>query len=134
MLVAIDPGADTGWAAFDDGHLVQVGLGIPHLGGDVIIELPQIYTRSKADPNDLITLAVKVGQLKADAERAGCKVYLVHPHTWKGNAPKAVMGKRIVSRLDDAELEVLARVKCAASKRHNVVDAVGIALWRLGRL
>ncbi len=134
MLIAIDPGAVTGHAVFEDGALVACGLGLPTLCHDVYIELPQIYSNGKARPQDLVTLAVRVGEVKAKAEARGCRVELVWPHEWKGSLSKDIMGKRILSKLDNLELEIFNRVKCAKTKRHNIEDAIGIGLHVLGRL
>src|ERR1700761_7030981 len=68
--LAIDPGADTGWALFSDrDHLVRCGLGDPSKqppppqAKSVVIEVPQIYNarNMKGNPNNIITLAVNVG-------------------------------------------------------------------------
>jgi hypothetical protein len=146
-LISIDPGKDRfAWAAFENDKLVRCDLftawsaGIERMSslkGDVLvfIELPQVYNQRhwKGDPNDLIGVALTVGGLKF-AARTAREVRLVLPHEWKGNVPKAVMLKRIESKLDDDEKEVLAQAAIAKGHRHDVVDAIGIGLWALGRL
>lgn len=93
---------------------------------EVISELPQIYQgpKQKGDPNDLIDLALVVGRLYPDV--------LYKPREWKGQVPKDAMVKRIESKLTQEEKGRIE--KCSASLRHNVLDAVGIGLFHLGRL
>ncbi len=133
-LTAIDPGTDQGWAHFRDGVLTACGLGSCWFYGDVLIELPQVYRGSKVNPNDLVTLAVKVGELKYHAESTGHVVTLVWPHDWKGSTPKKIHNNRVIKRLRVDEWAVVERAECSDSKRHNVLDAVGLGLWKLGRM
>lgn len=103
-----------------------------------MIEKPQIYraTKSQGDPNDLITLAVMVGQYwERASSRGAISCLLVLPSEWKGQVPKQIHEKRILGALSGQELSrVPGRSELAASKRHNVIDAVGLGLWKLGRL
>jgi hypothetical protein len=128
-VLAIDPGRDTGWAFLDDARrLVMCGLGNPpdSIRHPVVIERPQVYRGrgSKGDPNDLITLAIQVGQYKERAERSGSKVELVLPHSWKGTVDPDILCRRVVASLSEVE--------CAVLFRHNVIDAVGLAIWSTG--
>lgn len=132
-MITVDPGVKCSyyaiWSSF--GLLVEVGQtespgAYSHI--DLVIEKPQIYQgrKQKGDPNDLIDLAMVVGAWRHEHPYTE----LVKPRQWKGQVPKAVMTKRILSKLTDAELAVLGDLK----SNHNVVDAVGIGLWKLGRL
>ena len=146
-LIAFDPGKDHfAYAAFEENRLVRCNRlsawneGIEKmtaLKGDVLafIELPQVYNQRhwKGDPNDLLAVALTVGALKFAVRKASA-IELVPPHKWKGNVPKAVMLKRIESKLDTEEKEILSQISVAKSKRHDVLDAIGIGLWALGRL
>lgn len=144
ITLAIDPGVKhLGVAVFDGGALVCAGLiktedkkalseilftyGYPD---SVVVELPQVYQRSKSkgDPNDLIAVAVVVGALQERLRR----VELVKPRTWKGTVKKEVMLKRIVSKLTAEETALLP--KLSKSLVHNVIDAIGIGLFAVGRL
>lgn len=128
--IGIDPGNDTGWARLLDGALIICGLGAPygHIapGADVWIECPQIYPHgSKGDPNDLIKVAVMVGRYEQGALSSGADdVHLIHPHDWKGNVPKRVTAERMFKKYPDLWRMVSS---VPAAKRHNVIDAVGIA-------
>ena len=101
----------------------------------VIIELPRIHavTRGgKADPADIIRLATLVGALAQFWTMQGSIVRLIEPSEWKGQTPKDVTQRRCRAALDLAE-SPRVWLPSAASKAHNVWDAVGIALWSVGR-
>jgi hypothetical protein len=148
-LIAIDPGkAGLGWAAFEGGRLIETGLiangslseafrvlkevCAKYRPGDAVIEIPQVYQQrlQKGDPNDLITVAVIAGIAAASFLPYGIEPQLVRPSRWKGNRPKAVDNQYTLSLLDEDEKCKLVKV---SSKQHNVLDAVGIGLWRVGR-
>lgn len=141
MLLAIDPGTDLGWALFGpDRRLSRCGFGTPPREGfeEAVIERPKIYPqgRQKANPKDVITLALTAGEFGGRCKDANATVRYVEPDEWKGGSiPKEIHQPRIWAKLTDAEKSVLD-VACkgmAPSKRHNVVDAVGIGLWGVGR-
>lgn len=149
MLLAIDPGRDTGWATLSAaGTLLGCGLGAPPTEGvtRVIVERPQIYRgrASKGDPNDLITLAIQVGQYTERYASRGLKVEHVLPHDWKGSVDPEVLCRRVVASLTECERLLLETVlaplarkpicdELTGGRRHNVIDAVGIAKWSLHR-
>ncbi len=141
MLLSIDPGARTGWAFFSGVGmpLVNCGLVQPALWGDlvavygrlcldVLIEEPTIYPHSKARPADVMALQLKVGQLKGRFETVGCKVELVQPRTWKRGVSKPIHNRRTLKALSAIER------KLAEGMRHDVLDAIGLGLWKLGRM
>jgi hypothetical protein len=141
-LIAIDPGECCGWAIFEGGILTHAGadpFGRAVWGAFfpaaslVVVERPQIYgvDKSRADPNDLITLAVKVGRICALAEECGAKCETVLPREWKGNLPKDVCHERALGKLSPDERRALPELP--RSVRHNMLDAVGIGLWKIGR-
>lgn len=138
MLLAIDPGQRTGWALFED-QLKDCGVCSPASGWaqlvaesgpgcDVIIEEPTIYPHSKARPADVMTLQLKVGELKGRFEAVGCIVELVQPRTWKRQVPKTVHNARVLKRLTDEERRIVRNAG------HDTLDAIGLGLWKLGRL
>lgn len=139
MLIAIDPGKTTGWAFFCQKKLVKCGVtkgsppALPALGlttFEAIIEKPQTYPMSPVDSNDLITLGILVGEWKEYLYRHGAKVELVLPTTWKGAVPKPIHGKRVLASLLKEEKAVLPKAK---KHDHNMIDAVGLGLWKLER-
>lgn len=149
MLLAIDPGANTGWALFASGQLVACGLGEPPKTAaldDIVIEKPRIYPggRQQARPEDIITLAVTAGETGGVLrEQYGVQARYVFPSEWKGGAiDKDTSHARIRRRLGAAETAVLKGVLAVGKRKghpmakslsHNVLDAVGIGLYGVGR-
>jgi hypothetical protein len=143
IIGAIDPGEDTGWAWFGDGMLVECGLngdlGLSNAvdGCEVTIERPRYYPRStkRVDPNDLITLAITAGQLGCRAVDVGAHVAWVFPQEWKGSVPKDIHNRRVLGQLRYGETLIYtnATKTIPKSKHNNVIDAIGIGLWRLDR-
>jgi hypothetical protein len=140
-LLAVDPGASTGWAWFSGEELISCGRIIDcdygmlttynQRGDRCIIECPRTYPRGKADPNDLIALARKVGRL--EALLPGAEV--VYPHTWKGSLSKEQCHGRWLPRLSPAETGCLQAglLNVPRGAQHDVKDAVCLGLWRLER-
>ncbi len=136
-LLAIDPGARTGWALFlksDVWHLVACGVvsptepptwpGTKHID-QVVIEDPVIYARGKARPQDILKLARIVGRYE---ERfAAHPVELVAPRTWKGSVDGDIMVRRIQASLNPLDRKVHDRY--TGGYAHNMTDAVGLGLW-----
>jgi hypothetical protein len=128
-LLALDPGNSTGWAFFVDGVLMACGackgpskLFVPDVD-HVVIENPQVYPRSKVNPNDLMTLARMVGRYEERFAHIPTK--LVAPREWKGTIVKTVMLKRIKAAMTPGELALLGNCP------HDTVDAVGLGRWAL---
>lgn len=139
-LYSFDPGARKyAWARFVDGALRGAGetdadewndLILPHSwatdGTRAVIELPRIYPvrRWKGDANDLIRVAVTAGAI---AGALGAPVQFVEPRAWKGSRPKDVDNRYTLGLLSEAERATMDATS------HDVVDAVGLGLWALGR-
>ncbi len=121
----------------------------------LVYEKPQVYSesrgKSKADPNDLVDIALVAanvsGMLRlAVAQRGVClQILSPKPAEWIGRLPKHKTGDpwetprgiRIRSRLDmDMVPEFRATGPEFASiiPSHDAVDAVGLLLWAMGRL
>lgn len=153
-LIAIDPGlVCTGVATFDGSRLIDVN-GYRSSRGPLVdrvqsivacifdgaicgdaatIELPTIYPhgRGKGGGNDIRDLAVLVGALISNIRGS---IVLVEPACWKGQVPKEIHQARILGKLDPNELCIIesARKKYGAVT-HNLIDAVGIGLYSIGR-
>jgi hypothetical protein len=170
-LLAVDPGINSpGVALFRDGLLIAAAhLSIPAsvsmthgqralAAASIIVtwvtkysakvstvayEWPQVYPRSRVDPNDLIAMAAVDGAVscalavfaESRGERIEIRTYL--PSEWTGQLSKdtrkgkywaSPRGVRIWSRLNDAERMI------AQSLNHDAADAVGIGLHALARL
>lgn len=99
----------------------------------VVVERPQVYTSSKlkGDPNDLVSLAGVVGALGSYFlnDAVTLKTYL--PREWAGQVPKEIRWDRCEKRLS---VEERGRIDWPAmSLAHNTKDAIGIAMYHLGR-
>jgi hypothetical protein len=140
-LLAIDPGNVSGEASFENGKLYLArplpfcDLFRPGYCADaVVIEVPRHYPyNQKGDPNDLIDLAVRVGELKNHFTEKGATVQLVYPRTWKGTVPKVIHNKRVLRMLTKQEIDLLPKRPRAKDYDHNMLDAIGLGLWKLGR-
>lgn len=150
-VLAIDPGVKSlGWAAFAAGSLIRCGL---HQADDVVdmirllqgrwsgmkpelavIEVPQVYQqrRWKGDPNDLIDVALVAGAV-AGALASANEVRFVRPREWKGQRPKEICNGLTMRTLTEGEREQVETDETPRSKRHNVIDAVGLGLYAIGR-
>jgi hypothetical protein len=140
-LLAIDPGARTGYAWFqhfvNDGWFLQGGgvcspdsaelLGDPF--NQVVIENPVIYPHSKARPADILTLARIVGRYQERFRH--CPIELVEPRRWKGTIDPDIMLRRI-------EVALTARDRAVYNSytggyKHNFTDAVGLGKWAVAQ-
>lgn len=109
-----------------------------HLNGidtyrEFISEIPQVYLQDKwkGDPADLIELAGVVGAAITVQMFWWDDVRTVLPKEWKGQISKEVCKKRIMTILSEEEK---ANIQWhSSSLDHNIVDAIGIGLYGLGR-
>ena len=150
-LITCDPGGwkHAAWALFQEDRLVRCNLfrakdfvdlswafahQLPSYVDECICEVPQIYDprRQVTRQQDLIGLAVVSGAF-AQSVRAD-KILYVKPREWKGGVPKKIHNKRVMSTLDREELDIVDALNVPTSLRHNVLDSIGIGLWRLRRL
>lgn len=128
-LIAIDPGATTGWALFENGTLVRCGkvrrtqLHLLPEADELVIEQPRMRRRHPR-PDDILKLAQLVGEIVARYPKNTC----VPPERWKGQLKKDVCWRRVHRRLWVDELEVVSRID------HNTQDAIGLGLHHLGRM
>jgi len=126
---------------------------------EVVWERPQVDKRTRVSVPAIVRLAAEGGTLAGlYAGATGAQVVACSPSDWKGSTPKPVAHGRLWAALDDRELAVLGGAPTAAAidaaKRkgalarwarpgasyypasfatHNLLDAVGIGMWRLGR-
>lgn len=139
MIAYLDPGKhNAAIAVADGGTLVRLYYGAnveaPRLDVDhVLAERPVIYPGTRYRTADIIDLAIGLGEaLQAVSPIATRK--LVPARTWKGTVPKAQMTARIRARLTPEEAAMLAALQVIKSKEHNVLDAIGLWMWSIGRL
>lgn len=151
-VTAIDPGLTAGWAQFDDGRLVIAGTfkdgqewpvirAFAYDKQALVIEVPRIYPgNSKGDPNDILELAMRAGEICGYFRDVNnLTITKVYPRTWKGQVPKEIHHGRILAQLDPAEVKVLEPHRKRFTKTnphgldHNMLDAIGLGLWFLQR-
>lgn len=162
-MISIDPGRKSlAWARWVGAHLVQCGLArtkatdlsaaaydlahqVPDLGAglDRLVTVEEMVhypakgrtdARHRADAiaADLLDLQA-IGGYVAGYLRA--PVRWIPARSWKGQVPKEVTERRVGAILTRPERDILATacVGLPQGLRHNVIDAVGIGLFALGR-
>ena len=144
-LLAVDPGYRAmGWALFQGDQLESCGLARGVLLSETVSKLPvtfcnelvvedqQIYRTTKARHADILKLAQSAGAVIGAVKHFNLTMYL--PRQWKGTVPKEVFARRILTRLSEHEMTIFDSVKCPKSMRHNIVDAIGLGLFKLRRI
>jgi hypothetical protein len=143
----IDPGSNAGWAGIVQDNLKSCGLariskkfaGLPKACISICVERPVIYPRGKqkAKPKNVLRVAEILGEL-VNMAKANPDVEVVYyePRQWKGQTPKELVSERIIDLLTVDELSVVnsCLVKVPNSLQHNVMDALGLWLYRGARL
>lgn len=100
----------------------------------VVVEYPEQYSHTPAPRSSVQGLACTGGGIVSMLKRDSNRVEFVLPKVWKGQVPKDIMLNRIVSRLDSTEQELLEKKNYIKSKKHNVIDAIGVGLYKLSRI
>jgi hypothetical protein len=102
----------------------------------VVSERPKYYPQSKVPAKDLITLAIRAGMTAGPYAAAGAEVEFFEPWEWKGVVPKDTHHQRLWSKLTPTEQNLVSNAArgIAPSKRHNIMDGIGIGLFALGRV
>lgn len=136
-MIAIDPGV--GYYAFAifgvRCSLIEPGItdhtepvpATPYLG-PMVIESQYIARTSRVRTDDVIALAHAAGRISANYPDARW----VLPATWKGSVPKREHQKRIRAALSPDEAQLLVEFNKGELKQ--ILDAVGLGLWHLGRI
>lgn len=138
-LMAIDPSTrGHGIACFIGKKLVYASYVRPHLlqpfairnsSKELIIEVPQKYGPTGPSASSLIQLSFAAGFA------AGMLLFedlvQIYPRQWTGRIKKEERIPRVIEAI--TEEERLSMSMPTESLRHNVWDAVGIGLFRLGR-
>jgi hypothetical protein len=146
-LVSIDPGECTGGAYFVDGLLVWAGvlslldgshtaMHADRLAIEVMYIRPPDIQGASAEVvakrlNDLLSVNVHAGQWIRSVNAAHTR--RLKPHEWKGGLSKERHQPRILEALSNLEHANIVK-GLPASKQHNVIDAIGIGLFDLGRM
>ena len=148
QMISIDPGTKVlGEAFWIGGKLEGCGVirtegrtlgekisGLPTRDGGQDLAVCELMDANglRVPANDLIAVQA-VGCVYA--ARMAREVKLVLPRTWKGNVPKRIHHPRIRAALSPDERDILQIGLDTAPKGHHkeILDAVGIGLWALGR-
>lgn len=134
-VLAIDSGGDWAWAYVAGGLLRGCGLRsfpdpIPPCTR-LVIERPHTGVAA-ASKKDLITLAIRAGEVGGVLRRlTGLEPQYIEPQTWGGSVSKTLKNERVRAKLKPEELAHL--VGFSKTKVHNVLDAIGIALFCVQR-
>ncbi len=140
--LSIDPGLSTGYSIFTDGELTECGaftpgrkVWAPSDFDRVVAEIPQVYPNSGVDPNDLITLAYRLGVILGPIVSGlnAPPLRLVKPREWKQQVPKSVSHPRILAKLTHKEATLCASSceKLGAKARGDLLDSIGLGQWAL---
>lgn len=103
---------------------------------EVWCEIPQIYPaeKQKGDANDLVPCAYTSGLATGTLLTLGAlAVEIMVPRRWKGQRDGDVHAAYVKALLNVAERRILEAVPIPSGLEHNVLDAIGIAFWRVGR-
>lgn len=134
MILAVDPGKIFGWAEYDRTRgLVRSGFArraedVPHafFYETLVIEKPH-GGDGAASKLDLVTLGRRLERIVSQGTYG--KVLEVFPNRWKGQVRKHVMCERVRTWMTAEERELFEAQRFGSSIEHNVLDAIGIAIW-----
>jgi hypothetical protein len=151
LIMACDPGLRfTGVAAFQDGELVWAG-GVKNpvltergpgawramarkvresypLAPDILV-LEGQYVSPRANPADILELCGVIGALTGMYDEHAADIIRYLPNQWTGGIKKENRHVVLQSELSPEELALIDMP--APSLRHNVWDAVGLALFEV---
>ncbi len=107
---------------------------------ELALEWP-VVRRAKQQKGDQADILALAGVCGAFAGVFDCRVAAYRPEDWKGQIPKPKKGEtyiietRVIAALSPSERDTLYKLVAVYGARfHNVVDAIGIGLYHLGRL
>lgn len=113
---------------------------------EAAVEKPRVYRRGRGrgrkrgsdrggdvDPNDLVDVAMTASALGTVVALMGGRVVEYRPATWKGQASKDVVEKRLREKLLPEEVSAVV-LPSTKDRRSDVWDAVGIGEFHLRAL
>ena len=138
IVACIDPGVNPGLAIYLNGLLIDAyyvtdveAFTVPIKADVVVLEHLYIDRHSRQPPNDIVKAQLWGAFLAGKFQPKILETVL--PSEWKGQVPKDVHNKWIISKLSADEVDVIKTCTTKKSKLHNVIDAAGIGLWYLKR-
>ncbi len=140
MLLAIDSGANLGWAVFNPQTKQMEGCGLknyPKEGAKplqrIVIERPHTG-RTRARACDILTLAIRAGEVGGVLRYlTGVEPEYIEPGKWKGQLDKKKGNRMVEAKLSPQEIAILNKI-AKKSTQHNILDAIGIGLFIVGRI
>ncbi len=90
-----------------------------------VIEFPKVH-RDTPNSDSIVRLAAACGAYTGLLQASGFQVEWIEPRSWKGTVPKDIMYNRILAKVPESEYSKIERIH-----DHNVMDAVGIGLWKI---
>ena len=156
-IFAVDPGTRlSAWAVFEEDGKGQIGLvrsvaetlpervaemagalyieAVKYKATEIVVEMPRVYRtgRQKGDPNDIVDLAFAAGGVSVILSAIENLTHSVTPtpREWKGTIPKKIHHARLRAQVPEV---IQAIDQIPKSLQHNVWDAIGLALWALGK-
>lgn len=143
MILSIDSGNNTGWALFDPMTRQLLACGLRSKASQlpeswqapltrVVIERPHTG-KTRARAKDILTLAIRAGEVGGLLRYlSGIEPEYIEPNRWKGQLKKEISNKMVERKLNPEEAKLLNNIK-PKSAQHNVLDAIGIGLFIVGR-
>lgn len=138
MIIAIDPGVQFCGVAFFSaaGKLWHCELRSserplePSKEAKVFVERMVVYPGGRFSA-DLLDVSYAAGRMTANFAQSA--ITKVPARDWKGQLPRAVEQARTLAALTSGETRVLDSARCQASLRHNILSAIGLGLYAVGR-
>lgn len=94
----------------------------------IVVERPHTG-RTRARARDIVTLAIRAGEVGGIwSYITGVAPEYIEPGKWKGQLKKSLANKITKAKLSQREKKLLGK-----NVRHDVLDAIGIGLFSLGR-
>jgi hypothetical protein len=101
----------------------------------LVIEIPRVYpgARQEVPPNDLVRLALRAGEVKGLYRSISVETHELFPRDWKGGLDKDTSHYRVLAVLTEQERALVEAAKLPKTKKHNMLDAIGVGLHHLKR-
>lgn len=142
FVIALDTGRNMGWALGHEKTLLGCGLLslsphtpiiLPRYSGVAHIEIPEWRPGNEKSPDKILVLARRAGRAEEWALSAGYSVVTHRPSEWKGNVPKEIHNRRTLGKLTPNERSIVENMCSTLAKVDDVLDAVGLFLFAVGR-
>lgn len=101
----------------------------------ICIEYPRVYPFQRINNDYLLHLACLAGMIRRDYKAPKTEVLRPRAFDWKQNKTKQETIDEVQKSLDCWSIKKLERSLSSVQKtlHHNIYDAVGLALWAIGK-